>query len=194
MENQTILLIDGQNFVNRIRTVLSRSGIKNPDITKFDYWGFMNDVFQERRVDLASIYFAKLHEHKDTLEKSQALIERYDILKSYLEGQGFRYVTSGTVQSRIGKDKEVTFQEKGVDVRIAVDMVTAVLDKQADTVILASSDSDLQPAIKEIRARGARVIYLGFQYRRNRGIELTTDETVLVPNKQVKQFYKGDHS
>lgn len=192
MANQTILLIDGQNFINRIRTVLSRSGVKNPDITKFDYWGFMNDVFKERRVDLASIYFAKLREHKETLEKSQELMERYDTLKTHLEGQGFRYVTSGTVRSRVGRDKEVTFQEKGVDAKIAVDMVTSVLDHQADTVILASSDSDLQPAIKEIRARGAKVIYLGFQYRRNRGIELTTDETVLVPNKQVKQFYQGD--
>ncbi len=115
-------------------------------------------------------------------------MERYDVLKAHLESQGFRYVTSGTVRSRVGRDKEVTFQEKGVDVRIAVDMVTAVLDHQADTVILASSDSDLQPAIKEIRSRGAKVIYLGFQYRRNRGLELTTDETVLVSTEQVKRF------
>ena len=60
----------------------------------------------------------------------------------------------------------------------------------SDTVILASSDSDLQPAIKEVRARGAKVIYCGFSYRRNKGLELTTDETVLVTNAQVVKFAK----
>jgi len=187
---KTHLLIDGQNFINRIRTILARGGKKGYDITQFDYWGFLNDVFKERPVDLATIYFAKVREHKDTLEKSQQLVERHEALKAHLEQQGFRYVTSGTVQSRIGPDKVVTFQEKGVDVRIAVDMVTAVLDGQADTVILASSDSDLQPAIKEIRARGAKAVYMGFTYRRNKGLELTTDETVLVPNAQVVKFAK----
>jgi len=192
MKKQTILLIDGQNFINRIRTILSRTGAKNADITKFDYWGFMNEMFKERQVDLASFYFAKPHEHKATAEKSQQILERYDALKHHLEQQGFRFVVSGTVRSRVGRDKEVTFQEKGVDVRIAVDIVTSVLDGKADTIILASSDSDLQPAIKEVRDRGAKVIYTGFRYRRNRGLELTTDETVLVTNEQVRKFYPAD--
>ena len=187
---KTHLLIDGQNFINRIRTILARSGKKGYDITSYDYWGFLNEIFKERPVDLASIYFAKVREHRDTLEKSHELVERHEALKAHLESQGFRYVTSGTVQSRIGRDKEVTFQEKGVDVRIAVDIVTAVLDGEADTIILASSDSDLQPAIKEARARGAKVIYFGFSYRRNKGLELTTDETVLVTNAQVVKFAK----
>lgn len=187
---KTHLLIDGQNFINRIRTILARSGKKGYDITAFDYWGFLNEIFKDRPVDLASIYFAKVREHRDTLEKSQQLVERHEALKVHLEQQGFRYVTSGTVRSRIGPDKEVTFQEKGVDVRIAVDLVTAVCDKEADTIILASSDSDLQPAIKEARSRGARVVYFGFHYRRNKGLELTTDETVLVSNQQVVKFAK----
>ena len=189
---QTILLVDGQNFINRIRTVLARSGAKNVDVTKFDYMGFFNELFKDQQVDLASFYFAKLHEHKDTAEKSHELMERYEVLKKHLEDQGFRYVTSGTVRSRIGPDKEVTFQEKGVDVRIAVDMVTAVLDGVADTVILASSDSDLQPAIKEIRNRKATAVYLGFKYRSNRGLELTTDKSILVSNDQVKKFYREE--
>ncbi len=189
MANQTHLLIDGQNFINRIRTIIARSGVKGPDITKFDYWGFMNALFPERQVDLATIYFAKVREHRDSPEKSAELVARHEVLKELLERQGFRYVTSGTVRSRIGPDKEVTFQEKGVDVRIAVDLVTAVLDGVADTIILASSDSDLQPAIKEVRNRGAKVVYLGFQYRRNKGLELTTDETLLVTNQQVTKFY-----
>ena len=192
--NQTYLLIDGQNFINRIRTVLARGGVKNVDVTKFDYWGFFSEIFKDQQVDLASFYFAKLHEHKDTAEKSHELMERYETLKKHLEDQGFRYVTSGKVQSRIGPDKEVTFQEKGVDVRIAVDMVTAVLDNKASTVILASSDSDLQPAIKEIRNRNATAVYLGFKYRPNRGLELTTDKTILVSNEQVKKFYQVEPS
>lgn len=43
------------------------------------------------------------------------------------------------------------FREKGVDVKITVDMVSWACDKKVNTVMLASSDSDLQPAITEIK-------------------------------------------
>lgn len=191
MSKQIHLLIDGQNFINRMRTILSRAGYKNPDITKFDYWGFFNYLFKNRHVDLATIYFARVRESAETPIKSHELVERHEVLKAYLESQGFRYVTSGTVRSRVSPTKEVTFQEKGVDVRIAVDMVTAVLDGAAETIILASSDSDLQPAIKAVKLRGAKVIYLGFYYRRNRGLELTTNETILINNHDVEKYYRG---
>ncbi len=77
------------------------------------------------------------------------------------------------------------FREKGVDVKIAVDLVALACDKKLKTAILCSSDSDLQPAITEIKKRGIEVIYLGFEINPNKGLSFTTNRTILLRNSEV---------
>jgi uncharacterized LabA/DUF88 family protein len=79
----------------------------------------------------------------------------------------------------------LVFKEKGVDVRIAVDMVATSCDKSASAIILGSSDSDLQPAIKETKSRGVPCIYLGFEDLPNKGLAATADKTILIRNAEV---------
>lgn len=137
-------------------------------------------------------YFAKIREHPDTKEKSQELILQRRLLKTSLEKQGFRVVLSGAVRGNYKKDKQgkdiLVFKEKGVDISIAVDMVTAACDKLLKTAILASSDSDLQPAIRELNKRGVESIYLGFEQMPNKGLTATTKRTILIRNFEVIQF------
>lgn len=82
------------------------------------------------------------------------------------------------------------FKEKGVDVRIAVDMVSLSCDKKIKEIILGSSDSDLQPAIKEVRNRKVSCVYLGFETQPNKGLSYTTDRTVLIRNSELFRFEK----
>lgn len=187
---KTHLYIDGQNFLARIRSILRRSGVQDSDITKYDFWGLLNHVFKSEKVDLASIYFAKLHAEERTKEKSEELIVREAALKEKLEQQGIRYVTGGAVRTRV-RGEEVSFEEKGVDVKIATDMLVDAIDHGVETIILGSSDSDLQPAVAALKARGVKVVYLGFHARRNRGLVATTDRYVLISNDDVKRFYQG---
>ena len=85
-----------------------------------------------------------------------------------------------------GKTKTI-FREKGVDVRLAVDLVSLSCDKSIDRAIICSSDSDLQPAIAETRKRGVEVIYLGFENSPNKGLTFTTHRTVLFRNSEIAQ-------
>ena len=48
--------------------------------------------------------------------------------------------------------------QKGVDIRIGLDIASITLKKQADTIILVSGDSDFVPAAKLARREGARFI------------------------------------
>jgi len=101
------------------------------------------------------------------------LILRQRILKTSLEKSGYNFVISGNVRAfnvKVGGKEVVIFKEKGVDVRIAVDLVSSAYDNKVDTVILCCSDSDLQPAIKEARSRGLQIIYLGFEINSNKGL------------------------
>lgn len=79
----------------------------------------------------------------------------------------------------------LVFREKGVDVRIAVDLVSLACDGKLETAVICSSDSDLQPAIKEIKNRKTEVVYLGFENNPNKGLSFTADRTILLRNSEV---------
>ncbi|MFH1183219.1 MAG: NYN domain-containing protein [Candidatus Moraniibacteriota bacterium] len=56
-----------------------------------------------------------------------------------------------------------TTREKGIDVKLATDLIAGAIDKKYDTAIIVSSDSDLVPAIDWIRKRTVKKIeYVGF--------------------------------
>lgn len=92
-----------------------------------------------------------LHKVKDVLKKEDIRIKKNDLskinLNFLLEKQGFEFLIAGNVRGQKvtvdGKTK-IIFREKGVDVKIAVDLVSMAADKIIKTAILCSSDSDLQ--------------------------------------------------
>jgi uncharacterized LabA/DUF88 family protein len=54
-------------------------------------------------------------------------------------------------------------REKGIDVKIAVDLIIGATDDKYDTAILVSSDTDLVPALDLVRLRFRKKIeYVGF--------------------------------
>ncbi len=56
-----------------------------------------------------------------------------------------------------------TTREKGIDVKLATDLIVGAVDDRYDTAIIVSSDSDLIPAIDWVRKkRGKKIEYIGF--------------------------------
>lgn len=56
-----------------------------------------------------------------------------------------------------------TTREKGIDVKLATDLIAGAIDGKYDTAIVVSSDSDLVPAIDWVRMRKKKKIeYIGF--------------------------------
>lgn len=84
----------------------------------------------------------------------------------------------------------LTFKEKGVDVKIAIDMITMACDGELKAAIIGSSDSDLQPAIRELKKRKIERIYLGFENDTNKGLTFTTNRAILIRNSEVVKFIK----
>ena len=60
------------------------------------------------------------------------------------------------------KIKDV-YHEKGVDVRIATDIVRGALKNEYDTCYVISSDSDLLPAIETAIEASKKLIYVAFE-------------------------------
>lgn len=191
---QTILFIDGENFIKKIRTVFGAEKKSKPQLDAYNFKGLLGKVLKDINIDKTIFYFAHLKEHPDTKEKSKQLIEDQRLLKNHLQKQGFEVALSGRVRGHIEEDargkKSLVFKEKGVDVKVAVDMVVAACDGTLKMAIIGSSDSDLQPAIAELRKRNVERIYLGFEMMPNKGLTFTTNRTILIRNSEVLEFAK----
>ena len=191
---ETVLLIDGENFKGKIKSVFKEVGKKRSAWHEYDFKGLLNKVLSGIEIKQRVFYFARLKMHEGSKEKSQQLINEQRLLKNHLETQGFEVVLTGRVRGQLedgGRGKKIlVFKEKGVDVKIAVDMVSLACDKKASEIILCSSDSDLQPAVKEVRDRNVRCMYLGFEAQPNKGLSYTTDRTILIRNSEVLEFAK----
>lgn len=188
--DKTVLLIDGENLRHYIEEILNIEGYKKLSIgdLDLDLDRIFKKVLKKIKLNKKNFYSAKLHFCERTPVKSKLLIEKQRILKSKLERQGFEFVISGHVRQQIvtiNKKEKTIFKEKGVDVRLAVEMVSMACDKKYGTIILCSSDSDLQPAVKEARKRGMKIIYLGFKFNPNIGLTYTTNKTILIKNEDI---------
>lgn len=188
-----VLFIDGENFKGKIRSVFYDAKKDKPVWHQYDFKGLLDNVLKDITITRKVFYFARVKEHPDSKEKSLELIEEQRLLKTHLEKNGFEVILSGRVRGQmeqVGGKRVLVFKEKGVDVKIAVDMVAIACDGDASEIILASSDSDLQPAIKETIERGVKCIYLGFESQPNKGISYTTNHTILIRNSEVMEFEK----
>lgn len=186
MKSRTILLIDGENFLHKIKEVLkeAKTGGKRANLSRININFLLEKSLEEFNISRKLFYAAKLHFNSETEVKSKELILQQRYLKTQLTKQEFEFIIGGNVRSqKVGS--KVIFREKGVDVKIAVDMVSFAVDKKVQTIILCSSDSDLQPAVQEAKRRGIKVVYLGFGRNPNKGLTYTTDQTILFRDSEV---------
>ncbi|KKP93647.1 MAG: hypothetical protein UR98_C0003G0017 [Parcubacteria group bacterium GW2011_GWA1_36_12] len=187
-----VLFIDGENFLHKFGDVLKQEGIpKNKtDLALINLNKLFKDPLKGFDIHRKIFYAARLHIHPETKKKSGELIRLQRKLRNSLVNQGYEFVIAGNVRAQ-KIDNKIVFREKGVDVRIAVDLVSLACDKKLTTAILCSSDSDLQPAIKELKERNVEVIYLGFEASPNKGLTYTTDRTILLRNSEIVAAYNS---
>ncbi len=191
---KNILFIDGRNFINKMEFVINSHNNKHKEIdfSKYDFNGLLDKAITDIQIDGKIFYMSSLSVHKDTKEKSEKLIIKQRNLQNSLRRQGFQIVIAGQVRGNVEQcpkgHETLIFKEKGVDVKMAVDMISMACDKELKTAIIGSSDSDLQPAIKELQKRGVERIYLGFENQPNKGLTFTTNRTILIRNSEVAEF------
>ena len=190
--SNTTLFIDGENFLHKIEEVLKKETVKfnKDEIADINLKKLFESPLKSVRVISKLFYVARLHLNPDTKKKSEELIKLQRKLRNNLVRLGYEFIIAGNVRAQKVGIKTI-FREKGVDVKIAVDMVSMACDKKLDTAILCSSDSDLQPAITELKKRNVEVVYLGFEVGPNKGLTYTTDRTILIRNSEILELFNS---
>lgn len=84
----------------------------------------------------------------------------------------------------IQKIKFTKLREKGIDVKLATDLIVGAVDNQYETAIVVSSDSDLIPAIDWVRNRTKKKIeYVGFSIPNENNPENSTIPIITLITK-----------
>ncbi|MGI8922785.1 MAG: NYN domain-containing protein [Fimbriimonadales bacterium] len=192
-----MLFIDGQNFLKLAAASLFPEDKSRHqfDGLALDYNRLFASALEDVKLDKQWFYSAKIRRHPDSMKKSDELVESQRKLKTYLEENGFETIIGGSVRGNYSlspRGKRVLiFKEKGVDVRIAVDAVSLACDGELKHAVICSSDSDLQPAIDQLKKRGVSVTYIGFESFQNRGLTYTCHRTILLRDAELRKYYNG---
>jgi len=168
------ILVDGSNLYHYLRE------LKLTNLSEFDYKAFAHFLGHGRRITSSTYYIGKVRSQGDT--KGEELRRWQQKLVARLQNMGWR-VEYGHMMENKG-----VFQEKGVDVHMAVDLLTGAYEDRYDTAVLVSSDTDLIPAVRAVRGKKKRVEYIGFAHRPSFGLMKNVDLTTTLRCEDLAGF------
>lgn len=171
------IFVDGGNFYH---LVLKKLGISENDFSLDDFAKFLANgrdiVSMGKRFYVGTVReqvgnprsieaMSKQTRHFTTLKSAN-----WDIKTSKLRTRiekiriDSRVVNYAELKRKGVHEIEIrTTREKGIDVKLATDLIVGAVDDRYDTAIIISSDSDLIPAIDWVRKkRRKKVEYIGF--------------------------------
>ncbi len=195
MKTPANIYIDGENLFYQLVDILTREGLikERTELHKIDLIAlFLAAVKDNQRPVNVRYYGTKLHVissmGEEVLAQSKKMIEQSSIWRAWLKKQKIEFVTAGNLKAR-KRGENIVFQEKGVDVRIAVDMVQAAYQHQSLHFVIVSSDSDVIPALRIVKERGHKITYVAYRSKLNRAIVANVDNTVTYSKEDIIRSY-----
>ncbi|MBR0488209.1 NYN domain-containing protein [Candidatus Saccharibacteria bacterium] len=203
---RNIVYIDGQNFLYKAADILIEKGIieDKQELTSIDIRSLFEGIFPGEGLQIRFYGVTKIKRRYDlgeeVLNKSIRFSDNLRRIRNSLSSQSIDYIEVGKLKIRdsdICKNcgsKDYRFQEKGVDVGLAVGIVRDALKDEVDRIILASSDTDLIPAILLAKSEGKKVVYVGFDDRLTQALSAKSSSTQVIRDTEVVEAYYRKNS
>lgn len=195
------VLIDGENLRHQVAHILyTNNKIKEKNgYFPFHLVAFLEEVLGDKALE--PVYYTtrikqpnmpvpiRLQKHITTIGEAN---RRW---VADLTNQKVKVVKAGHLRIRESSacihchKKTLVLQEKGVDVRVATDLVQTT--SKEGYITLASSDSDLTPAMQAAKANGIRITYLCYAGWLNRSVSAQAHKTVTFDDADVVRHFPG---
>lgn len=158
-----MVFIDGSNFYFSLKKTFSTS--------KIDLKKFVDFLIADNELISIKYYNAPLNQKDDEegYKKQQKFFE-------YLKTIPKLDLYLGRLEKRPDNHKT----EKGVDVKIAIDLLVNAFKDNYDVAILISNDADFIPAIEEVQKIGKSVYYVGFSKMKSYHLKKICDKTIKI--------------
>jgi len=121
----------------------------------------------------------KLHHNKEERENKKSV-------KMYANQQALFYNLERqriVVKKGYMLKNKLDYHEKGVDVRIATDILRGAIKDEYKRCFVVSSDTDLIPAILDARKEGKQIIYVGFTNFISKALKTNCSKTFVITKK-----------
>jgi uncharacterized LabA/DUF88 family protein len=169
---RVIIFIDGNNFYHKLKKV----ALIDKSLLDFQYNNFGKKIIDgDDLVEIRYYLGAIKRQHSYDREKSEKLYRGQQQLLGKLQTQKVTTIMGSLIQH---PDK--TFHEKGVDVRVAVEMIRLAREDKYDKAYLISSDTDLVSAVEEVKSFGKAVTYVGFPSGQSFGLTKACESNVIL--------------
>lgn len=169
------IFIDGSNFFYYCKD------INIPSFPLFDFEKFSKELCK-KTILIQKTYYIGAVRAKPSDKRAIKMMSKQMKLFSYLKKNGW-IISKGYLLKSHGK-----CHEKGVDVKIALDIAVGAVEDTYDIGIVISSDTDLLPAIKYARSLNKKITYLGFKHQPSRAMIANCNNTKLLNKKDLKPF------
>lgn len=181
MSKRAYVFIDGSNFYFKLKELTSKLDGKYSlldfNFRKFAEWLVKPDELMEIRYYLGAI------KRERNNQKSEQLYNSQQKLIGKIQQQNI-IITLGQVIRHPDK----THHEKGVDVRLAVEMIKFARENKYDIAYLVSSDTDLVAAVEEVQAFGKTIQYVGISKGQSYGLSSVANDVRLLRPEEIEQF------
>lgn len=159
----------------------------------------MQTYFPDKEIEIRYYSVAKIRQqfnfNDEIHQKSVIFADNLRRLRNCLTKTGVIFKPSGILKIRQSDTckkcgtTDYKFQEKGVDVSLAVDLVADTLNNQVDHIIIVSSDTDLLPALKIAAKSNKQITYLGFEKQITYAIAHLATTTKTISNSDIIEAY-----
>lgn len=179
--NRAFVFIDGNNFYFKLKELSSQIGGK-VSLLGFNFFDFAQQIVKPNNLVGVRYYIGALKRQRGN-DKSEKLYADQQKLLASLQRQGITVTLGQLIQH---PDK--TFHEKGVDVRLAVEMIRLARSGAYDVAYLLSSDTDLVAAVEEVKSLGKKLCYVGIAKGQSFGLTKASDDTRLLRIEDIQPF------
>ncbi len=192
------ILIDGSNFYHLVLKKLSL------EESQFNFDAFANFLANGRTItEKGKRFYTGTVREKEGDARSRVAMSKQTAFFTKLSKVNWELKTSKLkirfeeihIDKRVVEYKELQkagitritverLREKGIDVKLATDLIVGAVDDQYDTAIIVSSDSDLIPAIDWVRLRKKKKVeYIGFSVLDEKNPKNSTRPLLSLINK-----------
>ncbi len=181
IKKRLAVFIDGSNLYFKLKSLEIRS------LSRFNFRGLIDWLSRDRKVVSSGYYIGVVRAKADDI-KGQKMRQAQINLFNFL----------GSKQQRIKVHRgylmknDNTFHEKGVDVKIATDLLVGAYENLYDEALIISSDTDLIPAMEKVKQLSKAVEYIGFGHQPALAMQTSATISRLLIKDELKSFIYND--
>ena len=172
---RAIVIIDGSNLYHKLKSLEFRN------LADFKYDRMVRDLIAESRLINKYFCIGKI-QAKQNDNKARKMMAEQQKLLAKLKKSGFQIQLGYLLKS------EGMYREKGTDVQIAVNLMKGAYRDDYDVAFLISSDSDLIPAINEVKENGKEITYVGFMHQPSFALLKACTHSRLLAKKDLNKY------